>query len=88
MSGNENILTCDANSILNERQAEKNVNKVQVNSCCFSVIVSYAYSGGNSLFPVGGGGQSLLNFRQNFQISDIPPPSPNLHSKTLFLALF
>jgi hypothetical protein len=21
-----------------------------------------------------GGGQSLLNFRQNFQISDIPPP--------------
>ena len=31
-------------------------------------------SGGNSLFPVGGGGQSLLNFRQNSQISDIPPP--------------
>jgi hypothetical protein len=71
MSGNENILTCDANSILNERQVnvEKNVNKVQVNSCCFSVIVPYAYvySGGNSLFPVGGGGggrggwQSLLN---------------------------
>jgi hypothetical protein len=31
------------------------------------------------------GGQSLLNFRQNFQISD---KSPYLHSKRLFLALF
>jgi hypothetical protein len=31
-------------------------------------------SGGNSLFPVGG--RSLLNFRQNFQISDNPPPPP------------
>jgi hypothetical protein len=41
-------------------------------------------SGGNSLFPVGG--QSLLNFRQNFEISDVPPP--HLHSKRLFLALF
>ena len=30
-------------------------------------------SGGNSLFPVGGG-RSLLNFRQNFQISYKPPP--------------
>jgi hypothetical protein len=39
-------------------------------------------SGGNS-FPVGG--RSLLNFRQNFQISDNPPP--HLHSKRLFLAL-
>jgi hypothetical protein len=25
-----------------------------------------------------GGGQSLLNFRQNFQISDTPPPTPLL----------
>ena len=32
-----------------------------------------------------GGGQSLLNFRLNFQISDKPP---HLHSKRLFLALF
>ena len=32
----------------------------------------------------GGGGRSLLNFRQNFQISDNPP---HLHSKRLFLAL-
>ena len=40
------------------------------------------------LFPVGGGGQSLLNFRQNFQISDKPPPPPHLHSKRLFLDLF
>jgi hypothetical protein len=38
-------------------------------------------SGGNSLFP---GGRSLLNFRQNFQISD---KSHHLHSKRLFLAL-
>ena len=43
-------------------------------------------SGGNSLFPVGGGGQSLLNFRLNLQISDNPPPSPHLHSKRLFLS--
>ena len=27
------------------------------------------------LWGVGGGGQSLLNFRQNFQISDNPPPT-------------
>jgi hypothetical protein len=27
-------------------------------------------------FWYGGGGQSLLNFRQNFQISYIPPPPP------------
>jgi hypothetical protein len=32
----------------------------------------YKVSDGNSLFPVGG--RSLLNFRQNFQISDNPPP--------------
>jgi hypothetical protein len=32
---------------------------------------SLIHSGGNSLLPVGG--QSLLNFRQNFQISDKPP---------------
>ena len=45
--------------------------------------VVLACSGGNSLFPVGE--RSLLNFRQNFQISDNPPP--HLHSKRLFLAL-
>jgi hypothetical protein len=28
MSGNENILTCEVNSILNESQVNKNVNKV------------------------------------------------------------
>ena len=40
---------------------------------CLSTV-----SGGNSLFPVGRGGgeQSLLNFRQNFHISDNPPPPP------------
>ena len=38
-------------------------------------------------FSGGGGGQRLLNFRQHFQISDIPPPPPpHLHSKRLFLA--
>jgi hypothetical protein len=31
-----------------------------------------SFSGGNSLSTVGGG-QSLQNFRQNFQISDKPP---------------
>ena len=41
-------------------------------------------SGGNSLFPVGG--QSLLNFRQNFQISDVPPP-PFALEKTVFSPL-
>jgi hypothetical protein len=35
-------------------------------------------------FTFSGGGQSLLNFRQNSQISDIPS---HLHSKRLFLAL-
>jgi hypothetical protein len=30
-------------------------------------------SGGNSLFPVGGGGKASSDFRQNSQISDIPP---------------
>jgi hypothetical protein len=49
-----------------------------------SVIVVGKTSGGNSLFPVGG--RSLLNFRQNFQISDNPPP-PHLHSKRMFLSL-
>jgi hypothetical protein len=34
--------------------------------------VSRIGSGGNSLFPVVRRGQSLLNFRQNFQISDKP----------------
>ena len=43
--------------------------------------------GGNSLFPVGGG-QNLLNFRQNFQISDIPPPPPPFAlQKTVFSPL-
>jgi hypothetical protein len=43
-------------------------------------------SGGNSLFPVGG--QSLLNFQQNFQISDNrrqpPPPLPLCSRKDCF----
>ena len=54
---------------------------------CFENHVG-TLSGGNSLIPVGGGGQRLLNFRQNFQISDKRPPPPHLHSKRLFLALF
>jgi hypothetical protein len=46
--------------------------------------MTHLTSGGNSLFPVGG--QSLLNFRQNFQISDIPPP-PFAFEKTVFSPL-
>ena len=37
-------------------------------------------------FSGWGGGQSLLNFRQNFQISDIPPP-PFALEKTVFSPL-
>jgi hypothetical protein len=33
------------------------------------------------------GGQNLLNFRQNFQISDIPPPPPFALEKTVFSPL-
>jgi hypothetical protein len=47
--------------------------------------VSRIGSGGNSLFPVGGG-QSLPNFRQNFQISDNPPP-PFALEKAVFSLL-
>ena len=42
-------------------------------------------SGGNSLFPVGG--QSLLNFRQNFQISRNRPPPLFALEKTVFSLL-
>ena len=48
------------------------------------IISVHVSSGGNSLFPVGG--QSVLNFRQNFQISDIPPP-PFALEKTVFSPL-
>jgi hypothetical protein len=41
-------------------------------------------SGGNSLFPVGG--RNLLNFRQNFQISNNPPP-PFALEKAVFSPL-
>jgi hypothetical protein len=43
--------------------------------------------GGNSLIPVGGGGQRLLNFRQNFQISDKRPPPPFALKKAVFSPL-
>ena len=57
-------------------------NNIRKEACQVYIIVN---SGGNSLFPVGG--QSLLNFRQNFQISDIPPP-PFALEKTVFSPLF
>jgi hypothetical protein len=44
----------------------------KINAVVFQIYGGPVFSGGNSLFPVGV--QSLLNFRQNFQISDIPPP--------------
>jgi hypothetical protein len=46
----------------------------------------YASSGGNSLFPVGGQSLLNLNFRQNFQISDNPPP-PFALEKAVFSPL-
>jgi hypothetical protein len=46
--------------------------KVVLESSWFGFISMCDHSGGNSLFLVGG--QSRLNFRQNFQISDKPPP--------------
>jgi hypothetical protein len=48
-------------------------------------IYLFTFSGGNSLSPVERG-QSLLNFRQNFQISDNPPP-PFALKKTVFSPL-
>ena len=45
--------------------------KHEVLACDWSKII-IRYSGGN----LGGGQQSLLNFRQNFQISDNPTPPP------------
>jgi hypothetical protein len=51
---------------------------------CTVTKVKQGFSGGNSLFPVGG--RSLLNFRQNFQISDNPPP-PFALEKAVFSSL-
>jgi hypothetical protein len=72
-----------SNILLNGPECEQHM--MPKLSSLHAVQPNLILSGGNSLFPVGGG-QSLLDFRQNFQISDIPPPHFTLE-KTVFSPL-
>jgi hypothetical protein len=48
-------------------------------------IIHMSFTSSHDLIT-GGGGQSLLNFRQKFQISD-PPPPPFALEKAVFIPL-